>query len=95
MVMSDLSSRPDPNTVRTYLEGSRYFVNSELEKLIEVISPFAIHDKVEYALLSSGKRLRPSLVILSAECVGGEKKDVVKLATPFAVVPVPRLVRPT
>lgn len=55
------------------LELSRFVFYLELE-----LSP-----QVKYALLSGGKRLRPMIVLLAAQCVGGDRKKALPLALAF------------
>ena len=55
------------------LELSRFVFNLELE-----LSP-----QVKYALLSGGKRLRPMIVLLAAQSVGGDRKKALPLALAF------------
>lgn len=39
-----------------------------------------LHEKIKYVLLSCGKRLRPLIVILSTQSVGGNRDEVMPLA---------------
>jgi len=71
---------PDEKTFQSYVENTKQLVESELSNFISKIADFRIHGKVEYALLSHGKRLRPLMVILSAQSVGGNREDVMSLA---------------
>lgn len=45
-----------------------------------------LHPHLEHALLSKGKRIRPILVILAAESMGGSREDVADLALAFELV---------
>jgi geranylgeranyl diphosphate synthase type II len=57
-------------------------VEEELERVVPPESQFppAIHQAIRYSVFAGGKRLRPVLVLTSAETVGGEKRR----ALPFA-----------
>jgi len=70
---------PDEKTFQ-YVENTKQLVESELSNLISRIADLKLHGKIEYALLSHGKRLRPLMVILSAQSVGGNREDVMSLA---------------
>lgn len=67
--------------------GTKSYI-SEMKRQIEfALSDFTsktlrlrLGEQIEYALMSSGKRLRPLLVILSAQSVGGKWKDAMSLA---------------
>lgn len=71
---------PDEKTFQSYVENTKQLVESELSNLISRIAGIRLHEKMEYALLSHGKRLRPLMVILSAQSVGGNQDDVMSLA---------------
>lgn len=67
----------------SYLSSGREFIDFAIcEYLPEETSyPESIHKSMLYSVLAGGKRLRPILLIASAESVGGYRKDVL----PFAV----------
>ncbi|MFH0937825.1 MAG: farnesyl diphosphate synthase [Planctomycetota bacterium] len=60
---------------RTYLESSRKFVEQHLNRLLpfEKTSPETLHKAMRYSIFAGGKRLRPALVLASAEAVGGTR----------------------
>jgi len=66
-----------------YLSSGREFIDSAVcEYLPEETSyPESIHRSMLYSVLAGGKRLRPILLIASAESVGGKRQDVL----PFAI----------
>lgn len=70
----------DGKTFRQYVESTRHSIESELSKLLSRIGDLRLQEKIGYALLSRGKRLRPLMVILSAQSVGGNGEDVMSLA---------------
>jgi len=67
-------------TLQSYIENTKQLIESELSNVIFRIADLRLHGKIEYALLSRGKRLRPLMVILSAQSVGGNREDVMSLA---------------
>jgi len=68
---------------KSYISETRGLIDSELAKLVLRLSELNIHSQIEYAVLSKGKRLRPLLVVLSAESVGGNRGDIIPLALAF------------
>jgi geranylgeranyl pyrophosphate synthase len=70
----------------SYLNQTKKLINLELSKFVSSLSHLKLHPQLEYALLSKGKRLRPLLVILSAQSVGGEAEKVMPLALAFELV---------
>lgn len=71
---------------KIYLSKTKSQVESELAKLVLKLSELNLHSQIEYAILSEGKRLRPLLVILSAESVGGNRNKVMSLASAFELI---------
>jgi octaprenyl-diphosphate synthase len=57
-----------------------------LQNLLEKTPNTKLRPLLEYALLTKGKRLRPILVILSAQSVSGDPKKVVQLALSFELL---------
>lgn len=70
----------DEKSFQSYVENAKQLVESELSNLIPKLSDLRLHERIEYALLSRGKRLRPLMGILSAQSVGGNREDVMSLA---------------
>jgi len=68
---------------KLYASETKSEVESELAKLVLRLSKLNLHPQIEYAVLSKGKRLRPLLVILSAESVGGNRNKIMPLALAF------------
>ena len=66
-----------------YLSEGREFVDASICKYLpeEATYPESIHKSMLYSVLAGGKRLRPVLVIASAEAVGGNRQNIL----PFAV----------
>ena len=55
-------------------------IASETSKLISKIKGLRLGEKIVYALQTGGKRLRPMLVLLSGQSVGGKSQPLKKLA---------------
>ena len=68
---------------KSYIAKTKDQIESELAKVVSGLSELSLHSQIEYAVLSEGKRLRPLLVILSAESVGGQRKKIMPLALAF------------
>ncbi len=65
-----------------YLSEKKAIVDESLDKLIANDNeyPHVIHKSMRYSVFSGGKRIRPILVIASAETVGGFLQDVIPIA---------------
>lgn len=70
----------DRKPFKSYLDMTRQTVETELSNLISRFGNLNLQEKINYALLSHGKRLRPLMVVLSAQSVGGNQEDVMSLA---------------
>jgi farnesyl diphosphate synthase len=60
-----------PLDLKTWMQPHLDRVEHALSKGIEAHSPAALGDAMRYAVLDGGKRLRPLLVLATAEAVGG------------------------
>jgi len=74
------------NGYRQYLFEIRRQIILELSNFVAKIPKLGLLPQFQYALLSSGKRLRPILVILSGQCVGGDKDKLMPLAIAFELM---------
>ncbi len=63
-----------------YLSDARCAIDRELSILTHGLSDLKLCDKISYVLGTRGKRLRPLLVMLSAQSLGGNPKRIMKLA---------------
>ncbi|HEX3800875.1 MAG TPA: farnesyl diphosphate synthase [Verrucomicrobiae bacterium] len=65
-----------------YLNSSTAAVNAALDQFLpsQSTKPATIHQAMRYSLFAGGKRMRPALVLASAEACGGKQSD----ALPFA-----------
>jgi len=66
-----------------YVLETKKLVDADLSKVISALPTLKLRPQIEYAVLSKGKRLRPLLVVLSAEGVGSDRKKVMPLALAF------------
>lgn len=82
---SALETRPKED-LQHYMSNARSAVESALERLLLEVPHEEIRPLLEYALLSGGKRLRPILVMLSAQSVGGNSEAVMKLSLSFELL---------
>ena len=66
-----------------YLAECKRFIDEAIPLFLpeKTAYPASIHESMHYSLFAGGKRLRPGLLIASAEAVGGKREDVL----PFAV----------
>ncbi|MBX5327583.1 MAG: polyprenyl synthetase family protein [Candidatus Bathyarchaeia archaeon] len=80
MPVSKVYVVPNEEAFRVYVAKTKQIIESELSVLISRLSNLRFHEKIKYALLSQGKRLRPLLVMLSAQSVGGNREKVTSLA---------------
>lgn len=78
--------RGSQGAFKLYISKTKGLVESELAKLVWGRSELYLRPKIEYALLSDGKRLRPILVILCAQSVGGNQDHVMPLAIAFELL---------
>jgi len=65
---------------QSYLNGVRSLMDSELQSLLPFVAELNLRKQIEYVLHTSGKRLRPTLVLLSGESVGANREQLRKLA---------------
>jgi octaprenyl-diphosphate synthase len=64
------------------MSKTKAFIELELSKFVKSLK-HKLAPQAEYALLSGGKRLRPMLVLLAAQSVGGDRKKAGQLALAF------------
>jgi geranylgeranyl pyrophosphate synthase len=70
----------DPLRYQAYLKEARMDIATETSKLISRLNGFRLREKIVYALQTRGKLLRPTLVLLSGQSVGGKRELLKKLA---------------
>ncbi|HXG25142.1 MAG TPA: farnesyl diphosphate synthase [Chthonomonadales bacterium] len=66
----------------TYLKEHRVLVEEALDRFLPPVDrePRRVHEAIRYSVLAPGKRLRPILVLASAESVGGDPQTVLPTA---------------
>jgi len=69
-----------------YVSETRKRIDLELSEFVKGISDLTLQPQLEYAILSEGKRLRPLLIVLSAESVGGNRNEIIHLALAFELM---------
>jgi len=81
MAAKSKSSKPDFN-LHAFLEHSTASVNGALNRLLpaEKAKPATIHRAMRYSLFAGGKRMRPALVLASAQACGGRESDALPSA---------------
>ena len=65
---------------QAYLKEAREELFSDVSKLLSRINDLRLSEKIIYALQTRGKLLRPTLVLLSGQSVGGTRELLKKLA---------------
>jgi octaprenyl-diphosphate synthase len=78
-MVSEISTIGSGN-FQSYCKGAKRLMDAELRSFLPVIAELKLRKQIEYALQTQGKRLRPTLVLLSGECVGGNRKQLKKIA---------------
>jgi len=68
----------------TEMRETKALIELELSKFVCGLK-LKLGPQVKYALLSGGKRLRPMIVLLAAQSVGGDRKNAVPLALAFEI----------
>jgi geranylgeranyl pyrophosphate synthase len=86
MLGTEVDIETNEQMFQAYLEDTKKFVESGLLTHLSRFADLRIIEKIKYVLLSPGKRLRPLLVMLSAQSVGGNRDDVVQLALSFELL---------
>ena len=76
----------------TYIENARRIVDFDISQILPMVADLGLCEKIEYVLRTRGKRLRPILVLLSAQSVGGQLETVRKLALAIEMLHVASLI---
>jgi len=68
--------------LQEFLERSTASVNAALDRFLptEKTKPATIHKAMRYSLFAGGKRMRPALVLASAQACGGRDADALPMA---------------
>jgi geranylgeranyl pyrophosphate synthase len=65
---------------QTYHNNAKKLIDSEVQAFLPAVAELKLRKQIEYALQTNGKRLRPTLVILCGESIGGSREQLRKLA---------------
>ncbi|NHN60848.1 MULTISPECIES: polyprenyl synthetase family protein [Halorussus] len=69
-----------------YPESRRALVEDRLEVVLDRVEPTELAEEVRHVALSGGKRVRPTVTVLSCEAAGGEAEDAVDFAVGIELV---------
>ncbi|MGO9388217.1 MAG: polyprenyl synthetase family protein [Methanobacterium sp.] len=61
-------------------------VNCEIGKALETVDPPQLYDASKHLIKAGGKKIRPSLVLLSSEVVGGSIEGALKTAAAVELI---------
>jgi geranylgeranyl diphosphate synthase type I len=61
-------------------------VDREIGKALDTVDPEELHDASKHLIKAGGKKIRPSLVLLSSEAVGGSKEGALKTAAAVELI---------
>jgi geranylgeranyl diphosphate synthase type I len=61
-------------------------VDEELDRVLATVEPDKLQESSEHLIKAGGKKLRPALVMLSCEAVGGKREDAVKTAAAVELI---------
>ena len=76
----------------TYIENARRVIDFDISQIIPMIADLGLYEKIKYVLRTRGKRLRPIMVLLSAQSVGGKPENMRKLALAIEMLHVATLI---
>jgi geranylgeranyl diphosphate synthase type II len=68
--------------LKAYLREKQPLIEAALDQYLPSTAsvPQMLHESIRYSMLAPGKRLRPVLVLASAEAIGGKAEDVLRTA---------------
>ncbi len=69
-----------------YIDARRDAIDDRLEAIMASVEPEGLTRPMQHSLLSGGKRVRPTLTILTCEAVGGEMDDALEFAVGVELV---------
>ena len=76
----------------TYIENARRIIDHDISQIMSMVTDFGLCEKIKYVLRTQGKRLRPIMVLLSAQSVGGQVETVRKLALAIEMLHIASLI---
>lgn len=68
------------------LERRRSLIESRLLEVLESVEPPTLREEMRHVLLAGGKRVRPTVTLLSCETAGGEASDAVDFGVGIELV---------
>ena len=74
--------------IKEYLRAKREIVEKALDLYLpgDDVEPKIVHEAMRYSVFAGGKRIRPILVIASAEAVGGNEETVLPAACALEMI---------
>jgi octaprenyl-diphosphate synthase len=75
-----------------YIENARRIIDRDISQIMSMVTDFGLCEKIKYVLRTQGKRLRPIMVLLSAQSVGGQVETVRKLALAIEMLHIASLI---
>ena len=70
-----------------YIESSQLFINRAIIKTIEDMQiPITLKNSMLYSIKAGGKRIRPIIMMATAEAFGGKKEDVLPVAIALELI---------
>lgn len=69
-----------------YIDARRDAIDERLEEIMAEVEPEGLTEPMRHSLLSGGKRVRPTLTILTCEAVGGQMDEALEFAVGVELV---------
>ena len=85
-LMSDEFEIPGDGALDDYIDARRAVIDERLLATADAVEPDVLAGPMRHALLSGGKRVRPTLTILCCEAVGGTIEDALEFAVAIELV---------
>jgi len=73
---------------REFLASRRTLIDSQLDQLIpkESEEPARVHSAIRWSLFAGGKRLRPALLMATAQTLGAQTEDMIRTACALEMI---------
>ena len=75
-----------------YIENAKRVVDFEISQIMPMVADLELYEKIKFVLQTRGKRLRPIMVLLSTQSVGGRPENVRKLALAIEMLHIATLI---
>lgn len=69
-----------------YLDHRRALVEDRLEDVLDEVDPAELEQSIDHVTFAGGKRVRPTITILTCEALGGDPEDAVDFAAGIELV---------